>query len=103
MVQRILVLVLALSSAPAAAQYKPLDGHMRVSRQAVNAEYLGDVRALGRDALALQQSDGGKLSAVHLSRLQAKLDRLNATYQERLKYTDPLRINADGSMRDSSN
>ena len=31
-----------------------LDGHMRVSRQAVNAEYLGDVRALGRDALALQ-------------------------------------------------
>lgn len=86
-------------AAAATAQYKPIDGHLRPSREAVNEEYLGDLRAFRNGALAVQQADGGTLSASHLKALQARLDRINAIYRDRLRYTDPLSINADGSLR----
>jgi hypothetical protein len=94
----ILVLVLA-PAATATAQFKPIDGHLRPSREAVNVERLGDLRAFRNQALALQRADGGTLTAAHLRILQAKLDRLNAAYRDRLRSTDPLSINADGSLR----
>lgn len=100
MLRATLMLALALVPAAAAtAQYKPIDGHVRISREAVTIQHLGDLRAFRNKALALQRADGGTLSAAHHAILQAKLDRLNAIYRERLRYTDPLSINADGSLR----
>ncbi len=94
-----LLLALVLSPAAASGQYKPTDGHARLSREAVNVQYQGDLRRFRNEALALRRADGGTLSTAHRAMLQAKLDRLNALYRERLRHTDPLRINADGSLR----
>ena len=50
----------------------PTAQYLRHQRQR-NALY-----ALGRDAAALQQQDGGTLTPEHRAMLQAKLDRINA-------------------------
>ena len=87
MLRGILIFGLATALAsPAAAQfYKPTDGHVHMTRQEVDLQYEGQLDSFRRKALAMRQADGGTLSPAHLAVLQAKLDRLNRSYQTELQ------------------
>jgi len=69
------------------------------SREAANVRFMRDMETLRKDGLAQQAQDGGTLTPEHRAELQARLDRINATYRDRTRRSDGLSLNADGSRR----
>jgi len=94
-----MLVVVAALAAPAIAQFKPIDGHIQVSREAIELQYEGQLKSFREEALALRNADGGTLTAAHRASLQLKLDQLKADYGVALKNADPWSVNSDGSRR----
>jgi hypothetical protein len=73
---------------------------LAASREAANLRFTRELEELRKDGLALQVRDGGVLTPDHRAELQARLDRINASYPDRNRGSDGLDVNADGSRRD---
>lgn len=97
----LLLLLPAATAAPSpiAAQYRPVTGFIRPSKQSVDLEYSQKAKALQQEMLALQQSDGGVLTESHRAHLQAKAAELLASYREEMQKIDPMSVNANGTPR----
>ena len=95
----IVLLLAAAIATPGVAQFKPVDGHIKVSREAIELQYEEQLKTLRREALALRDADGGTLTPAHLAAFQSRLDQLNSDYALALKNADPWSVNADGSRR----
>jgi len=61
-------------------------------------DYEAKSKALQSEMGTLKQSDGGHLTAEHQAYLQQKLIRLLDEYHNALQRSDPMAVNADGSL-----
>lgn len=89
------------SSIPVAPPYPPVSGpsgHMRPSVEALTYEYEAKAKALQAEMASLKKSDGGKLSAEHLSYVQEKLITLLHSYNAAMAQSRPMAVNADGTL-----
>ena len=59
--------------------------------------YEREADALRTEMHALQQADGGELTAEHRTYLRKKAEALVAAYNRDIEQSDPMGINADGS------
>ena len=85
-----------------AAQFAPQTSYVaavRTPREVISLRFSKRLEALRREALARRQADGGVLTPAHRALLQAKLDRLQASYRHAVRNIDPMSVNADGSSR----
>jgi hypothetical protein len=69
-----------------------------LSIAALTHDYEEKSKALQTEMLALKQSDGGQLTPEHQAYLQRKLIRLLDAYHSALQKTDPMAVNADGTV-----
>ena len=68
-----------------------------VPRSILQRQLLGQLAEVRKDALAQRATDGGTLTDQHRAALQARIDRLYASYRKKLRDNDPLSVGADGS------
>ena len=88
----LLVAAPVISGAPAdPPTHGGTDGRIAPSRDAFYLAYEVRAAALREEMHTLQKSDGGQLSAEHLSYLQQKLEILLRDYEQNLQRLDPLR------------
>lgn len=71
-------------------------GFERPSRVALDLAYEGKAAALRDEMHALQQSDGGELTAEHRAYVREKLEALLSAYRRDVGRDDPW-VNADGT------
>ena len=72
-------------------------GFIEFSRHEVNLAYERQAKALQTEMHALQESDGGQLTAQHRDYMEEKVKALLSAYGRDVRGVNPAAINADGS------
>jgi len=65
----------------------------------IRLTHWAELQALHDDGLAIQRADGGTLSPAHHAELQARLDRIQESYREKLYRADPFAVDSYGMRR----
>ena len=75
-------------------------GFFELYHPELNLAYEREAKALRAEMHALQESDGGRLTAEHRAYLREKVEALLNGYHRDVRRVDPMAINADGSKPD---
>ena len=65
----------------------------------INLQHSAELEALRVDGLAIQRADGGTLTPAHRAELQARLDKIQASYRRLIYRSDPWAVDSMGMRK----
>ena len=68
--------------------------------QQIKFRYSAQLKSLRDEGLATRRADGGTLTPAHRAELQARLDRIQASYRHAIQQADPWAVDSLGMRRE---